>query len=281
MITILQNILKYRRRFIFLFIFLFGNNMNVFGQCSEYSIIPLSSIFHNFGRNLLNSITFNDGLNFISSGLETYTMIKSGLDWKYYQMVYGNRALANYGITVNTIGYATPAIFPIVAYSYGRINKNEKLQILGCALAQTSIMATGMNILLKGLTSRRQAGIYDLDPQTTDYSDDFQLAFFFRGVVDGWPSGHTMNIVAAAATVSEIYKDNTRVKIVAYTCAAITSIGMTFCDHWVSDVIAGWLIGYAIGKTVGRSFGNVNKKNDQRITLNVWVNYVGINISSP
>jgi membrane-associated phospholipid phosphatase len=265
---------------IFLLLVLIFIRINSYGQEFENPNIPPSKIFYNFGKNLLYSITYNYGLNFALSGLETYGMIRGGLDWKYYQLVYGNRALANYGMAANITGYSVPVVLPIIVYVFGRQKEDTKLQVLGAALGQTTIIATGMNMVLKGITNRRQAGIYDLDPQTTDYSDDFSFDFFTRGVIDGWPSGHTMNAVAAAATISEIYKDTTWVKIVAYSYATILSLGMTVCDHWVSDIIAGWLLGYAIGKTVGRSFNRLlgNSTKENTIELVVSPKLIGVKL---
>jgi membrane-associated phospholipid phosphatase len=220
--------------------------------------VPILSMFHEIGWNFLHSVTYNYGLNYLVAGVGTYGLVAGGADWGWYSLVYGNEALIYTGDAVNTIGYIIPAAGPVAAYVVGRFTDDRKLQVLGAALAQSAIVSTGVQIFLKVWTGRRQAGVGDRDPQTSDYSGDFAFGFFKRGfrdtMIDGWPSGHTANAVSAAVIISEIYDDHIWIKIAAYTYAAAIGIGMTFADHWVSDIFAGALIGYAIGKTISRSF---------------------------
>jgi membrane-associated phospholipid phosphatase len=216
--------------------------------------VSVFATFHDIGWNLLHSFTYNYGLNFVAAGAGTYGMIAGGLDWAWYKAVYDSEPLMGMGNAANIIGFGIPVAAPVAAYAVGRCTDDRKLQVLGAALAQTAITATGLQIFIKVWTGRRQAGIADRDPQTTDYSDDFAFGFLRRGFVDGWPSGHMMNAVAAAVVVSEIYDDDLWIKMASYAYAAAIGIGMTFSDHWTSDVFAGALMGYAIGKTIGKSF---------------------------
>jgi len=104
------------------------------------------------------------------------------------------------------------------------------------------------------------------------------LGFFKRGIIDGWPSGHTANAVASAIVISEIYDDVLWIRVSAFLYAGAVSIGTTFYDHWASDVVAGWILGYGIGKTVGRSFKKMKTPEEQKVSLDVSANYVGIKI---
>jgi membrane-associated phospholipid phosphatase len=237
-------------------------------------------IFYHIGWNLLGSVTCNYGLNYAAAGGVTWGFAAGGLDWGWYKTVYGSQGLAAYGMTANVIGYGMPAALPLINYGAGLITHDRKLQTLGLALAQSTLLSTSANVLLKAITGRRQAGVYDLDLEQRDYSADFSFGFFNRGFIDGWPSGHAMNAVAAALTITEIYNDNIWLKIGAYTYAAALGLGMTFCDHWASDVIAGALIGYAIGKTVGSSFSRlVNNAPNENISLYILPNTVGIRLT--
>ncbi|MDR3302454.1 MAG: phosphatase PAP2 family protein [Spirochaetaceae bacterium] len=216
--------------------------------------ISIFSAFHDIGWNFLHSVTYNYGANFVVAGVGTYGIIASGLDWGWYTLVYDCEPLLYVGDAAGIIGYGVPVAGPVAAYMIGRFTDNRKLQVLGAALAQSALLSTGTQIFLKVWTGRRQAGVGDRDPQTTDYSGDFAFGFLRRGVIDGWPSGHMANALSAAVVVSEIYDDNIWIKIAAYTYAAAIGIGMTFSDHWMSDIFAGALMGYAIGKTVSKSF---------------------------
>ena len=100
--------------------------------------------------------------------------------------------------------------------------------------------------------------------RTDNFSDEFN--WFNSNFIAGWPSGHTANAFAAAATISEIYADSLLLKIGVYSYATLIGFGFTLDVHWASEALAGALIGYAVGKTVGKSFsqllqGNENKNN--------------------
>jgi membrane-associated phospholipid phosphatase len=117
---------------------------------------------------------------------------------------------------------------------------------------------------LKMATGRASPGIvnefyHERNSQTDDFSGRFN--WFNNDFVKGWPSGHTANAFAAAATISEIYKNNLWLKIGAYSYAALIGIGVTLDVHWASEAVAGALIGYAVGKTVGKDFNKL-LKND-------------------
>ncbi|MDR0598573.1 MAG: phosphatase PAP2 family protein [Treponema sp.] len=220
--------------------------------CIETNI-PFSRAFRGLGKNFIGCLTLNHGIFFLLSGCITYGFIRGGLDWLWYQMAYGNRTLARLGMASNLVGYCVPALFPALSYAAGIAAKKKKWQTLGIAITQAALIACVVKPVLSALTGRKQAGIYDLDPSPSDYSGDFSFGFLNRGFIDGWPSGHTMHAMAAMVILSEL-SEKKRVAIPAYLYAAAMIAGMAFCDHWVSDNIAGAMMGYAIGKTVAKSF---------------------------
>jgi membrane-associated phospholipid phosphatase len=114
------------------------------------------------------------------------------------------------------------------------------------------------------------------DSRKDDFSDEFD--WFNFNFIAGWPSSHTANAFSIAATISEIYHDNTAVKIGAYTYAVFMGLAVSVSVHWASDTLAGMLIGYAIGKTVGKSFrGLMGKGHElQKLTLYATGNSLGI-----
>ncbi|GHV60348.1 hypothetical protein AGMMS49587_01350 [Spirochaetia bacterium] len=261
---------------------------NIFGQeeteqtnKNQKVIVPLSMVFHDIGWNTLHSITYNYGLNFIGAGLETWMFIKTGWDWKWRNIAYENDWLSGFGIPGLYIGYVVPGIAPLAAYITGRIIKNEKLQIAGLALTQSLVLTFGIQSVLKMSTGRALPGIVnELDhtrnSRTDDFSDEFN--WFNMDFVGGWPSGHTANAFSAAATIAEIYHDNLALKIGVYTYAALMGFGKSVSVHWASEVIAGALIGYAIGKTVGKSYRKLleNTNEDNKIRFYASYNTVGV-----
>jgi membrane-associated phospholipid phosphatase len=87
-----------------------------------------------------------------------------------------------------------------------------------------------------------------------------------------------------AVALAEMYPKNIGVKIAAYSYATLTGIGMSLFAHWASDTVAGALIGYAIGKSVGKSFKELldkysNLNGSETLSSNDINNMTGINIT--
>jgi membrane-associated phospholipid phosphatase len=271
--------------FIAVIIFVFSNN--TYGQNFDESKVPISNVFHNIGRNALHSITYNHGLNFIGAGLETLVFIETGADWAWRNVSYNDSRLSDWGRPELYAGYVVPAITPIIVYTTGRFIEDEKLQVAGLALAQSLILTISVQSSLKMVTGRALPGIVtELDQTRSSRTDDFSGEFnwFDMNFTGGWPSGHTANAFAAAATIAEIYDDNIPLKIGVYSYAALIGVGVTLNVHWASEALAGALIGYAIGKTVGRDFNkllNKNNKEDSKennISFYFTTNAIGIKI---
>jgi membrane-associated phospholipid phosphatase len=242
--------------------------------------VPLSLVFHDIGWNALHSITYNYGLNFVGAGLGTWGFIESGLDYKWRNVAYDNNWLVNSGMVFVYLGAAVPGITPLALYIAGRYTQDKKLQITGLALTQTLFLTLGIQSPLKMITGRATPGLIDEfwhTRETRKKDSSAKFNWFNMDLIDGWPSGHTANAFSAAATISEIYHDNLAVQIGAWTYAALTGLGVSVSVHWASDVFAGALIGYAIGKTVGRSFRRLLEgKDDDKLSLYITYNTVGI-----
>jgi len=242
---------------------------------------PSPHVFHNIGWNLLHSFTYNYGLNFVGAGLGTWGMITTGLDWKWRNTVYDNTGMANMGGPVMSVGGIVPLITPLVFLIPGKIVKNEKLVITASALAQTLILTMAVQSPLKMITGRRDPGLVDNGfYNRISNEDDFSGVFnwFNMDFFNGWPSGHTANAFSAAAAISEIYHDNFWVKAGVFTYAALIGFGVTMHAHWASEAVAGALIGYAIGKTVGRSFRKFIDRDDtgNQVSFYCTSNSVGV-----
>jgi membrane-associated phospholipid phosphatase len=249
---------------------------------AQESSIPLSKLFDNMGMNALHSITYNYGLNFIGAGLGTWAFIETGIDWQWNRMAYNNDRLAHIGLSALYIGYAVPALTPAAFYITGRFIKNEKLQITGLALVQTLMLTLGIQSVLKMSTGRETPGIISVfdhtrSPRTDDFSGEFN--WFSMNFISGWPSGHTANAFSAAAAIAEIYQDNLPVKIAVYSYAALIGLGVSVNVHWASEVFAGALIGYAIGKTVGKSFSRMAEgSQNNKLSFYVTPDSIGVKL---
>jgi membrane-associated phospholipid phosphatase len=250
-------------------------------EATEAAFHPVTLAFHNMGRNALDAVAYNYGVNFIGAGLETWALIETGLDWKWRNIAYDNTWLSNCGGPGIYIGFIVPALTPFAAYIAGRSTNNEKLQITGLAVAQSVMLTLAIQTPLKMITGRATPGItrgwfYDRSQRTDDFSGEFN--WFNMDFVAGWPSGHTANAFSVAATIAELYKDNLWIKIGAYSYAALIGFGVTLNVHWTSEMLAGALIGYAVGKTVGKSFNELleNNVSDNPVSFYVVPNALGV-----
>jgi membrane-associated phospholipid phosphatase len=247
---------------------------------TETENAPLSLVFHNIGWNVLHSAAYNYGLNFAVAGLGTWGFIGSGIDWEWRKLAYENEWVPQTGMPLVYVGYIVPGITPIAAYVTGRFMQDKKLQITGLALTQSLALTLGIQTVFKVVTGRALPGIvteldHTRDTRSHDFSDEFD--WFNLNFIGGWPSGHTANAFSAAATIAEIYHDNLAVQVGVWTYASLMGLGMSVSVHWASDVFAGALIGYAIGRTVGKSFrGLLEGKEDNKPSLYVTGNTVGV-----
>jgi membrane-associated phospholipid phosphatase len=261
-----------KKPIILLFLF-YVSLFSLNGETIEAEKASSPHIFHNMGWNLLNSFTYNYGLNFIGAGAGTWGIIETGLDWKWRNTVFDSTWLSNIGGPVMSVGGIVPMITPLLFYLPGRFLENERLTIAASALAQTLILTMLVQTPLKMITGRRDPGLVNNSFYERVYGeDDFSGVFNWLNMdfFNGWPSGHTANAFSAAAALSEIYYDNTLVKIAAYTYAALIGFGTTTHAHWASEAGAGALIGYTIGKTVGKSYRIFLDKDESKNSVSFF-----------
>jgi membrane-associated phospholipid phosphatase len=251
---------------------------------SEDDAPPVTLVFHDMGRNLWGSVAYNYGVNFVGAGLGTWALIETGIDWKWRNFVYDHAWLSNCGWPGLYTGAIVPGLAPIVIYAAGRYINDEKLLITSFALVQSLMLTLAIQTPLKMTTGRVSPGVSDKfyhtrNPQTDDFSGRFE--WFNANFVRGWPSGHTANAFAAAATIAEMYKNNLWLKIGVYSYATLVGLGVTLDVHWASEAVAGALIGYAVGKTVGKSFNKLleNDSPDNQVSFYVTPNALGVIIS--
>jgi membrane-associated phospholipid phosphatase len=245
---------------------------------------PAVLIFHDMGRNLLDAVTYNYGINFAGAGLGTWALIETGADWKWRNIAYDHAWLSNCGRPGLYIGFIVPGLAPIITYAISYYTNDEKLLVASLALAQSLMLTLAIQTPLKMITGRVSPGIVnELDHKRSQQTDDFSDRFdwFNANFIRGWPSGHTANAFAAAATIAEIYKNNLWLKIGVYSYATLIGLGVTLNVHWASEAVAGAVIGYAVGKTVGKSFNKLLKNDsaDSPVSFYFTPNSLGVIVS--
>jgi len=258
-------------------------NYPVMGKKHKYPSIFL--IFYELHWNLLHTLTYNNGLTLVGMGVSTWAFIDLGIDWYWRNIGYTNKWIADSGYPFHYIGFVIPIVAPVITYLSGVIAKDDKLQIAGMALIQALAITSLFQASLKMITDRTLPGIVDRadghirNKSNRDFSGEFN--WFSTNIMNGWPSGHTANAVAAAVVLSEIYSDNIWLKIGVYTYAAVMGFGVSLDAHWMSDVVAGALLGWAIGKTVAKSFKKLlerENKEKKNYDLSFYVHPNGLGV---
>lgn len=169
-----------------------------------------------------------------------------------------------FGYTTLLVGGVTPVVMPAALYGIGAAAGNDELTTAGSAAIQAVVMQFVVVTTLKWLTDR--AGPYpDGDPNNERWSggllrdskeaDDFNFnPFDLQGGLR-WPSGHTASNVALVSALVAFYPDEPWIAFAGYPFALAIGLGMIEGDyHWLSDVVAGALIGHVIGWVVGKNF---------------------------
>ena len=157
-------------------------------------------------------------------------------------------------------GAAAPALLPGALL----LSDNPETQEAGAAALQAAAIAFASASLLKALANR--PGPEDGVAATNADARGFRWGFLRQGIVEGWPSGHAATNTAMSAALAAYYRDDPGIRAAAYGWAAYVSASAALGDqggtHWMSDVVAGTLIGWAIGDTIGRKFADKNSGGD-------------------
>jgi membrane-associated phospholipid phosphatase len=204
-----------------------------------------STLFHNLigcfrGRTLL--------WHLLAIGL-TVVLVTSGLDWQYFIATRAPifRTLSWPGIRIGT---RLPIALPIVLFGFGLMLKGDRLNRLAAAVAQSVVLGSLISSAYKAFTGRahpaHQIGV--------DISHDFRFGFLRGGVFWGWPSSHTTIAFAMAVTIYVLLPKQRWAGILAIAYALYVGLGTSVTIHWLSDFVAGAIVGTLIGAVVGKSF---------------------------
>jgi membrane-associated phospholipid phosphatase len=182
--------------------------------------------------------------------LVTYLFIETGIDW---------RAAVYYNHNELFVYLASPFVIlgmfiPIVIIGYyifqWRSTREEKYQIQFKRSLYSFMFTYVLMTLLKVFTNR-----VDMEPfepiGSIDTSGEFRFGFmnsnsWWESFSEGWPSGHTMIAVGMAIAIHPLIKSGFWRSInIVYPILVAWSVSTAF--HWLSDVIAGGVIGVIVG----------------------------------
>lgn len=165
-------------------------------------------------------------------------------------------------------GYTLPLAVPLGLYLTGLAAGERSPAGAGSAAIQALGLTMVATVILKVGTGR-PFPMHGGDPEAPDRLRHPEYArewapFGFEGRY-AWPSGHTAAAVSVAAAWTAYASTSVVVPVVSYSVAAGIGAGMIVGDHhFVSDVIAGALLGQAIGWSVGSGFREREQASGRR-----------------
>lgn len=177
-------------------------------------------------------------------------LLLTGIDWALAKFYNSNEVY---------VWMAAPFVLggmfiPIMIIGYYLLKskslKQEQYQIQFKRSLYSFIFTYVLMTVLKVFTNR-----IDMEPfepiGTVDTSGEFRFGFmnsnsWWESFSEGWPSGHTMIAVGMAIAIHPLIESKFRRSMnIVYPILVAWSVSTAF--HWLSDVIAGGLIGIPAG----------------------------------
>lgn len=239
-------------------------------EASSNRPVKIIDVFDGIDDNFIGAFSYNYGLNhFLAIGI-THALVVSEIDGKVERYTRQHKIIPYAGFPAVIAGGVVPVMLPLGLLYYGERQQNLDLQNTGLALGQAAILGVAISSAYKAVTGRVDPEILqNSTPSDIDRSDDFNFGFLRNGIFYGWPSGHATIAFAMGTTLAELYPENDWIWYGSYGYALYVAAGISTNIHWLSDGVAGSLIGYAIGKSVGRSFSK--KRIDERHERVEWM----------
>ncbi|MEO6536703.1 MAG: phosphatase PAP2 family protein [Candidatus Paceibacterota bacterium] len=180
--------------------------------------------------------------------LLTVIIVWLGLDWSYFV---ASRELYMYFFPALIVGGLLPIALPLGLLAYGAWKKKPEMTYAGWLLAQAALLGSIVSSIYKTFTGRLQP---DLQNYAVDISHSFQFGFLRHGIFWGWPSSHTTIAFSMAVALVCMYPKKRWLVYAVLLYALYIGVGVSMSIHWLSDAVAGLIIGSIAGTVVGKSF---------------------------
>lgn len=183
----------------------------------------------------------------------TAGLVYSGLDWSYFVDV---RTLYPYFFFTAIMGGLIPLVLPALLIFLGYIRKNASLTLTAWVLWQSALVGWLVSSTYKAFTGRVQP---DLGNYVLDISQGFQFGFFRHGIFWGWPSSHTAVAFSMAVAFVTLHPNKRFLGALWLLYAFLIGLGVSMSIHWLSDAVAGVIIGSICGLAVGKGYQVVSE----------------------
>jgi membrane-associated phospholipid phosphatase len=179
----------------------------------------------------------------------TLALVVSGFDWQYFQWT-RSPALRSWLWPAVPIGGLLPIVLPVALFVLGGVTRSAGTPLFGWAIAQAEVIGGIIAAGYKAVTGRA----HPAHGVSADLTHVFKFGLLRGGVFWGWPSSHTTIAFAMAVAVFRLFPKQRWLGYLAITYAFYIGFGVSMTIHWLSDFVAGALIGTVIGVVVGNSF---------------------------
>jgi len=177
----------------------------------------------------------------------TVWLVESGWDWQYF-LATRSPVLREWMFPAAPIGGLVPLLLPLLLLVVGYAWRHERTIRTGWAVGQAEFIGSMISSAYKAVTGRAHP-VWNVGP---DISQVFHFGLLRGGVFWGWPSSHTTIAFAAAAALRTLYPRQRWLAVVSFAYAFYIGLGVSMTIHWLSDFVAGAILGTVIGMVVGR-----------------------------
>lgn len=219
---------------------------------------PTPTPLDELGPNLIRALTGERLFFYAGAVAVTGGMAFSGADHAVRVGVQRHLVVPAWGQVAYYGGYILPAVAAPAVYLVGLASGDRDLQGSGSAAVQALAITLGVTGVLK-VSTGRAFPLNGESPTAPDRLDHPEYARTFHPFQPArgwsWPSGHAAASFSIAAALSAYFSGDPWIVATTYPVALGIGLGTVEGDnHWMSDVVAGALIGHAIGWSVGRAF---------------------------
>lgn len=208
----------------------------------------LKKVFEGFWGNLKGFTTRKAIVWQLVAIIATYFLVQSGFDWWYYE---STRSLLFAGLPAGIVGFFVPILVPLILLIISQVKKIQRLELVAYAIAKAEILAFVVSVIYKIFTGRIQPEFYT-NLSNVDISHAFNFGFFRHGIFWGWPSSHTAVAFALAFVVWNLFPQKQILRYVTIIYAVYICFGTSISIHWLSDSLAGAIVGTIAGTILAR-----------------------------
>ena len=215
----------------------------------------LRDLFRNAPQNFLRVFRGRNLVWHVLAIAITAVLVLSDADWQYFEITRSDSLWFSVIVFAAGIGgFILPVLVPLALYFWGQFRTDRALMLTAAATGQAAAIGYLVSVVYKIFTGRTQPEFLT-HFGTTDISRAFHFGLFQNGIFWGWPSSHAA-VAFAAATCFALLSRSRAAGIVALGCAVFIGFGASIGFHWLSDVLAGAILGILAGTIVAKRFAD-------------------------